>query len=294
MRDPELVGFTDHMGPTGRHGGKALAIGRETMEPIDRFLDSAIAQKEPFFLWYAPFLPHVPHNPPARLLKKYADVQVIRPSENIWQWSSGWMKRPENCSACSRKKRWPTTHSSSIWPTTAGMPSAKRFPYENGVRTPIILRWPAKIAPTMDTKHLATNLDLMPTILAACNVEVPQGLAGVDLLDPAAVRNRKEIFLANYGHDMVAADRPEESLWTRSCIDGNWKLIVWQQPSPKVLPYNGGHRRKSPPLTGKNKNLELFDLAADPHETKNLATAHPEKVKRMLAALDTWWKPFPE
>ena len=74
MRNPERVGFTDHMGPTGRHGGKALAIGRETMEPIDRFLDSAIAQKEPFFLWYAPFLPHVPHNPPARLLKKYADV----------------------------------------------------------------------------------------------------------------------------------------------------------------------------------------------------------------------------
>jgi hypothetical protein len=93
---------------------------------------------------------------------------------------------------------------------------------------------------------------------------------------------------------MVAADRPEESLWTRSCIDGHWKLIVWQQPSPKVLPYNGGHRRKSPPVAGKHKNIELFDLAADPHETKNLAAAHPEQVAQMLAALDTWWKPFPE
>jgi len=38
----------------------------------------------------------------------------------------------------------------------------------------------------------------------------------------------------------------------------------------------------------------LFDLASDPHETKNLAAAHPEQVAQMLAALDTWWKPFPE
>ena len=62
----------------------------------------------------------------------------------------------------------------------------KAFPYENGVRTPIILRWPGKIAAAMDTKHLATNLDLMPTILAACKVEVPQGLAGINLLDSSS------------------------------------------------------------------------------------------------------------
>ena len=293
MRNPERVGFTDHMGPTGRHGGKALAIGRETMAPIDRFLDSAIAQKEPFFLWYAPFLPHVPHNPPARLLKKYADVSD--PAERKYLAMVEWMDETTGELLGMLDAKKVADNTLVIYLADNGWNAfGKAFPYENGVRTPIILRWPGKIAPAMDTKHLATNLDLMPTILAACRVEVPQGLPGINLLDSAAVRNRKEIFLANYGHDMVAVDRPQESLWTRSCIDGNWKLIVWQQPSPKVLPYNGGHRRKSPPLTGKNKNIELFDLATDPHETKNLATAHPEKVERMLAALDTWWKPFPE
>jgi arylsulfatase A-like enzyme len=293
MRNPERVGFTDHMGPTGRHGGKALAIGRETMEPIDRFLDSAIAQKEPFFLWYAPFLPHVPHNPPARLLKKYADVSD--PAERKYLAMVEWMDETTGELLGMLKEKKVADNTLVIYLADNGWNAfGKAFPYENGVRTPIILRWPGKIVAAMDTKHLATNLDLMPTILAACKVEVPQGLAGVDLLDPAAVRKRKEIFLANYGHDMVAADRPEESLWTRSCIDGHWKLIVWQQPSPKVLPYNGGHRRKSPPVAGKHKNIELFDLAADPHETKNLAAAHPEQVAQMLAALDTWWKPFPE
>ena len=289
MRNPELVGFTDHMGPTGRHGGKALAIGRETMEPINRFLDSAIAQKEPFFLWYAPFLPHVPHNPPERLLKKFSGI--ADPAERKYLAMVEWMDETTGELLRMLEEKKVADNTLVIYLADNGWNAfGKAFPYENGVRTPIILRWPEKITPAVDTKDLATNLDLMPTILAACGVRVPPRLPGVDLLDPIAVHKRKEIFLANYAHDMVSAAKPEKSLWTRSCIDGNWKLIVWQNPSPKVLPYNGGHRRKTPPLTGKHKNIELFDLAADPHETKNVAAEHPERVDTMLTALDNWWE----
>ncbi|MDG2409155.1 MAG: sulfatase [Pirellulales bacterium] len=289
MRDPELVGFTDHMGPTGRHGGQALAIGRETMAPIERFLDSAIAQKKPFFLWYAPFLPHVPHNPPERLLKKFSGV--ADPAERKYLAMVEWMDETTGELLGMLDDKNVADNTLVIYLADNGWNAfGKAFPYENGVRTPIILRWPNKITPRIDTRDLATNLDLMPTILDACNVGLPKGLPGVNLLDPEEVRKRKEIFLANYAHDMVSVDQPEKSLWTRSCIDGNWKLIVWQNPSPKVLPYNGGHRRKTPPLTGKHKNIELFDLAADPHETKNVAAEHPERVDTMLTALDNWWE----
>ena len=75
MGHPNQVGFTDDMGPTGRHGGKALSIGRKSMKPIYDFIDKAQQQEKPFFVWYAPFLPHTPHNPPERLLKKYAAVK---------------------------------------------------------------------------------------------------------------------------------------------------------------------------------------------------------------------------
>jgi len=34
----------------------------------------------------------------------------------------------------------------------------------------------------------------------------------------------------------------------------------------------------------------LFDLLADPHETKNLANAHPEVVRDLAARIDDWWK----
>ena len=64
--------------PGGRHGDDGLKIGREGMEPVFRFVDEAAGQQKPFFLWYAPFLPHTPHTPPERLLAKYLD-QVDSP-----------------------------------------------------------------------------------------------------------------------------------------------------------------------------------------------------------------------
>ena len=55
----------------GRHGDDGLKIGREGLEPCFEFIDMAVEQDKPFYMWYAAFLPHTPHNPPERLLKNY-------------------------------------------------------------------------------------------------------------------------------------------------------------------------------------------------------------------------------
>lgn len=55
----------------GRHGDEGLKIGRQGMTEVFEFIDQAKSQKDPFFLWYAPMMPHSPHTPPARLLAKY-------------------------------------------------------------------------------------------------------------------------------------------------------------------------------------------------------------------------------
>jgi len=55
----------------GRHGDDGLKIGREGLSAVTDFIDMSIEKKKPFFVWYAPFLPHSPHNPPKRLLNKY-------------------------------------------------------------------------------------------------------------------------------------------------------------------------------------------------------------------------------
>src|SRR5687768_4118292 len=62
-------GFTHGMTTKGRHGDEGLAIGRQTMQPIYDFIEQE--GDKPFFLWYAPMLPHEPHNPPERILQKY-------------------------------------------------------------------------------------------------------------------------------------------------------------------------------------------------------------------------------
>lgn len=80
-------GFTEGMtkglpNKGGRHGDAGLNIGRHGIMPVTDFIDRSVAAKEPFFVWYAPFMPHT-H--PARLLEKYkakggprADRQILR------------------------------------------------------------------------------------------------------------------------------------------------------------------------------------------------------------------------
>src|SRR5262245_37991240 len=71
-------GFTEgmtHGDPTkgGRHGDAGLKIGREGLKEVLDFIDAAAGKSKPFYVWYAPMMPHAPHNPPERLLNKYKD-----------------------------------------------------------------------------------------------------------------------------------------------------------------------------------------------------------------------------
>ena len=79
---PQDSGFTAGMTHgdvtrRGRHGDDGLTIGREGLQPIYDFIDSAGGK--PFLVWYAPMLPHTPHTPPARLLKKYETLDLAPP-----------------------------------------------------------------------------------------------------------------------------------------------------------------------------------------------------------------------
>ena len=61
-----------------RHGDDGLEIGRKTMQPIYDFIAKSQADDKPFFVWYAPMMPHEPHTPPERLLEKYLDEAARR------------------------------------------------------------------------------------------------------------------------------------------------------------------------------------------------------------------------
>ncbi len=149
-------------------------------------------------------------------------------------------------------------------------PRSKRSPYDGGLRTPIMVRWPGKVKPR-ESDRLAISIDLAPTILAAAGLKPTADMQGVNLLDETAVKKRSSIFGEIFEHNAVDIHVPVSSLQYRWVIDGDWKLIV---PRKQRIP--GG-------------DVELFNVSADPWEKKNLAIANPQRVARLKNMIDTWW-----
>lgn len=278
----ERAGFTGGMTVKGRHGEAGLVIGREGMDPLFSFMDEAREAKKPFFAWYAPFMPHTPHTPPERILKKYAAVENKATAKYyaMCEWFD------ETCGqlmdyldrAGIRDNTMVVYICDNGWPG-----NVKGSPYELGIRTPIMVRWPGRVKPRKDTEHFASNIDIVPTILTACGVSPTPGMPGLDLLDSEAVAKRKRIFGENFCHDMADVNAPGKSLRTRTCIEGDWKLIVWQNPLPDVKTNN--------PVRRSKLDYELYNIRKDPGETKNLAEEMPEKVAALKKQIDGWWTP---
>ena len=282
----QQAGFSDGMtGPESRHGGEGLDIGRKGLQPITDFIDKATAAEKPFFVWYAPFLPHDPHTPPERLLKKYRGKGPTPEAEKYYAMIE-WLD--ETCGeldAFLEKKR--LTENTLViyladngWNATQGYKGgrAKLSPYEIGIRTPIFARWPGKIPAGRDDNTLASINDVVPTILSAAGIKSPTPLPGINLLDTAALTARKTLFVESYTHDVADIKAPAKSLMAAVVIDENFKLIL---PS---------EARSDKPFATIPDAPELFDLKTDPLEKTNLAKDKPDVVKRLTDLQNSFWK----
>lgn len=277
-------GFTQGMTRGLRHGDEGLDIGRKTMQPIYDFIDGATRDKKPFFVWYAPMMPHDPHTPPERLLNKYKDKAPSLHVAKYWamcEWFDetvgdllGYLDKQglaqNTIVAFVADNGWITNPETGRY-----APKSKQSQYDGGLRTPIMVRWLGKVKPRKST-DLALSIDLAPTLLAAVGGQPIGGMPmtamqGINLLDEKAVRARKAIYGECFTHNSVDLNRPAASLRWRWMIEGDWKLIVpalQNEPDAKV---------------------ELYNLAKDPTEETNLATAEQGRVKQMTGRLDQWW-----
>ncbi|HZT78974.1 MAG TPA: sulfatase [Gemmataceae bacterium] len=278
------AGFTHGMTTKGRHGDDGLVIGRKTMKPIFDFIEDCGREKAPFFVWYAPMMPHEPHNPPPRLLKKYA-VEGRHPKLAAYWAMCEWFDETcgELLAYLDRKGLRDNTLVAFVvdngWiqetgprKTTRGnfAPKSKLSPYDGGLRTPVMLRWP-KHTKAGRYNDLVSTIDLAPTILAACGVKAPKEMPGLSLLAAAAGKGRLKrdaVFGEIYLHTAVDLDRPALNLTHRWVRQGDWKLIV----------------------TEKKDAPELYNLARDPFEKDNRAAAEPERVRALRQVLDRWWE----
>jgi len=291
--DYKRGGFTHGMTKGERHGDIGLTIGREGLYPIYQFVDSALIKEKPFFLWYAPFMPHTPHTPPQRLLDKYLD-QGLTPSIAKYYAMIEWFD--ETCGQLvdfldNRGLRDNTLIyyiCDNGWiqkPDRNGFDfGSKQSPMEGGVRTPIMFSWPGQLKPTIREEFIS-SIDLFPTILQAAGIEMPDSLPGSGLWDELNSGNavdRNIIFGEGYGHNIMEKDNPEASLAYLWCIEDNWKLILCYDGEIEGW---GSYAH----VNMQEQPIRLYDLKNDPYETINQAKKYPEKVEILKKQIEEWY-----
>ena len=276
------AGFTHGMTTKGRHGDDGLKIGRETFAPIDRFLDEAGAK--PFFLWYAPMLPHEPHNPPARLLQKYQRPDR-HPKLAAYYAMCEWFDETVGAVLDRLDQRGLRDNTVVLFTvdngwiqetgetrTTRGWfaPKSKLSPYDGGLRFPLLIRWPGRLSPAR-RDDLVSSIDVVPTLLAAAGAPVPPGLPGLNLLPSAREGTplpRSQVFGEIFEHTASSLEQPALDLTHRWVRDGDWKLILFERG---------------------NQPAELYNLRQDPFEQLNLAPRDPDRVAQLRDQIDLWW-----
>ncbi len=179
-----------------------------------------------------------------------------------------------------------------------GLPQSPQTPlrgfkgmyYEGGVRVPMIARWPGVIKAGSTSSVPVINLDLYPTFIAAAGGKVPEGkvLDGESLLPlfrSAGPLRRKAVFWHFPGYlngpnpgsrDPVFRARPVTVI-----RKGDWKLHLFHEEW--VL--DGGREK-----IDRNNSVELYNLAEDIGEAKNLAGEKKEKRDELLGDLLGWWR----
>lgn len=161
----------------------------------------------------------------------------------------------------------------------------KRFMYEESLRIPFLIRYPAEIARGTSTAEILSNTDFAPTLLDLAGIEVPEGMQGTSarpVLQGNTPSDWKQSHYYRYwmhrgGHNVCAhyGVRTHE-----------YKLI-----------YYYGQKFDDPPV--KNPEWELFDLKKDPGEMRNVygESAYAETVrelKKELARLQAQYQDCPE
>jgi arylsulfatase A-like enzyme len=134
----------------------------------------------------------------------------------------------------------------------------KRFMYEESLKMPFLVRWPAKIKPGSTNASLAINTDFAPTFLDLAGLPTPpdmQGRSLLPLLQGKPPADWRTSFYYRYYHDPG---------------DHNTRAHVGvRTPTHKLIHFP------------KSDQWELYDLTQDPHELQNL---YPDPAQKALVA----------
>ncbi|MEY2820879.1 MAG: hypothetical protein RL105_451 [Verrucomicrobiota bacterium] len=274
--NPQSRGFDQYLKPEDLGFEKDAYQDAKGRFLSDAFADEAVKfieanKSKPFFLYYADHATHEPFDPPKALVEKYSRKASAGKS-------AGLAATVEAADAAIGRvldalDRLGLAKDTLVVFTSdnGGMPGevsplrgSKGLLYEGGIRVPGAVRWPGVIKPGLAIDEPVLSMDFYPTILAATGTPLPKGqpVDGVDLgsvLRTGTPTGRKAIFW----HFPCFIGKGEPMSMARA---GDFKLI---------------HKFDGPVF-------ELYDLKADPSESKDLSKSQPQKLAEMKKLLADW------
>lgn len=275
LRDDQRVPPTDPYYP--KHFTDAN--GDYAVEMIEKFA----AADRPFFLnvWW--LVPHTPYEPAPE--PHWSDTAAPDISDDQHRFRSMMQHMDakvgdilatlDRLGIADRTLVVFTSDNGAAWEGYIGdLKGGKTDLHDGGIRVPLIARWPDRIAPGRQTDAFGHTTDLLPTFAAAAGIELPADLSfdGKNLLPhweggpaPTAGERGMVFWQMDLYRSLQRHYLKPEPYATEVVRDGRWKLLA----------------REGEPV-------ELFDLQADPSETRNLLKQHPEAVARMSDALRAW------
>jgi arylsulfatase A len=296
--------YSNDMMPPWVQTEKPLQLWRDA-EPVEypvqqstlttRYTDEAVkfieaGQGDPFFLYLAYSMPHVPIHTRedfqgssraglygdvietidwsvGEILRTLSEAGVEQNTIVVFTSDNGpWLNMPPRMFQEGIVQPW---HAGSPGPFIRG---AKGTSYEGGFRVPAIMKWVGQVPEHHTYREIASTMDLFVTLANASGTELPSGhtLDGIDLvpfLSQSQGPSDRE-FLYFQGRRL------------EGIRIGNWKLRI------------GAEIGEDATAVG-DTTVQLFDLEVDPSERYNVAESYPEVVARLRARLETCEKEIP-
>ena len=265
-------------------GGKGLQLARATMEPVYAFIKNNGDQ--PFFIWFAPELPHFPLNAPEKYYRLYRDKEMTESAKRYYAnctWfddsvgelirylkatdkfentlfvyvnDNGWEQNP-NQEFRADSMRW---HN--------GGDKGKLSMYDQSFRTPIIFSWSGTIPTNTRKMDLIHSSDIPATILDYVGIHTPASYFGQSyksVIEGTNSNLRKDIV------GRITQSRSETDMMGRK-LEGYWlRNEKW------FFNWNA-----------TDGVYSLFDIEDDPFSTKNLVQEYPDLVEQYGEQLRQW------
>lgn len=272
--------FIKHM------GGQGMDLARVTNQPVYDFLEET--KDKPFFLWYAPSLPHYPFDAPEKYYNLYKDQDMSESAKqyyaNCTWFDDAWGQLVDYLKANAlydntlivyvNDNGWEQEPDQEFTQDPLrshnGGDKGKGSIYDMSFRSPFIFSWPGQIKAGRRTSALMHSADIPATILDYVGIPIPEDFYGVSY--KSVIDGEKEGIRNLVQGNVISTRGYSEETLMGLHVEG-----YWVRKGPWFLRWH---------VT--DNELELFDLRNDLRNEHNVAEKHPEVLQELHEIAKTY------